>query len=216
MKKILFTLTFIISTLISFSQIDSTTIYYKNIEDRNLLTICKLSDIQIETIFCNDTLLRGKVFNIIIKEFKKGKIKSTKNLNISAEKQQIPMVVNGDSLIYGIDYTNKAGFGNSTKSLTLTFAGILKKDKFILRIKYHGLGISLKLKGKENYSFRAINSSSNVEVPINKEFPILAYTPPFDTGSGLKSYCMLEEESVLDWYEKFKVKHYYVISLEIK
>ncbi|HSH52653.1 MAG TPA: hypothetical protein VK982_13090 [Bacteroidales bacterium] len=217
MKRILLTLTFIISTLVSFSQTDSTKIYYKNIEDRNLRTICDLSDIQIEKIFCNDTLLRGKVFNVIIKELKKGKVNSTKNLNISAEKQQIPMVVNGDTLIYEIDYTDKTGFGNSTESLTLTFAGILKKDKFKLKIEYPGLGITQELNGKENYSLRAINSSSdNIKVPVNNEFPILAYTPPFDTGTGLNSYCMLEEESVLDWYEKFKVKHYYVIYLEIK
>jgi hypothetical protein len=217
MKRILLTLTFIISTLVSFSQTDSTKIYYKNIEDRNLRTICDLSDIQIEKIFCNDTLLRGKVFNVIIKEFKKGKVNSTKNLNISAEKQQIPMVVNGDTLIYEIDYTDKTGFGNSTESLTLTFAGILKKDKFKLKIEYPGVGITQELNGKENYSLRAINSSSdNIKVPVNNEFPILAYTPPFDTGSGLNSYCMLGEESVLDWYEKFKVKHYYVIYLEIK
>ena len=217
MKRILLTLTFIISTLVSFSQTDSTKIYYKNIEDRNLRTICDLSDIQIKKIFCNDTLLRGKVFNVIIKEFKKGKVNSTKNLNISAEKQQIPMVVNGDTLIYEIDYTDKTGFGNSTESLTLTFAGILKKDKFKLKIEYPGVGITQELNGKENYSLRAINSSSdNIKVPVNNEFPILAYTPPFDTGSGLNSYCMLGEESVLDWYEKFKVKHYYVIYLEIK
>ena len=217
MKRILLTLTFIISTLVSFSQTDSTKIYYKNIEDRNLRTICDLSDIQIEKIFCNDTLLRGKVFNVIIKEFKKGKVNSTKNLNISAEKQQIPMVVNGDTLIYEIDYTDKTGFGNSTESLTLTFAGILKKDKFKLKIEYPGVGITQELNGKENYSLRAINSSSdNIKVPVNNEFPILAYTPPFDTGFGLNSYCMLGEESVLDWYEKFKVKHYYVIYLEIK
>ena len=217
MKRFFLTLIFIILTLVSFSQIDSTTIYYKNIEDSNLRTICELSDIQIEKIFCNDTLLRGKVFNVIIKEFKKGKINSTKNLNISAEKQRIPMVVNGDTLIYEIDFTDKTGFGNLTKSLTLTFAGILKKDKFKLKIEYPGLGITQELKGKENYSLRAIDSSSdNIKVPINKEFPILAYTPPFDTGAGLNSYCMLGDESVLDWYEKFKVKHYYVIYLEIK
>jgi len=127
------------------------------------------------------------------------------------------MVVNGDTLIYEIDFTDKTGFGNSTKSVTLTFAGILKKDKFELKIEYPGLGITQELNGKENYSLRAIGSSSdNIKVPINNEFPIMAYTPPFDTGAGLNSYCMLGEESVLDWYEKFKVKHYYVIYLEIK
>ena len=33
-----------------------------------------LSDIQIQKIYCEDTLLKGKVFNFIIKEFKKTSI----------------------------------------------------------------------------------------------------------------------------------------------
>jgi len=217
MKIILLSLIFIISALITFSQTDSTTIYYKNIEDSDLRTICNLSDIQILKIFCNDTLLSGKVFNIIIKEFKKGKVNSTKNLNIKAEKQQIPMVMNGDTVIYEIDFTNKTGFGSSTKSLTLTFAGVLKKDKFKLKIEYPGLGITQELNGKENYSLRAINSSSSkMKVPINNEFPVLAYTPPIDTGTELQSYCMLGDKGIEDWYIKFKVKHFYIIYLEIR
>ena len=218
MKSILLTLVLIFPAIITFAQTDSTTIYYRGIDNNELRNICDLSDIQIEKIFCKDTLLRGKVFNVIIKEFKKGKVNYTKNFNITAEKQRIPMVMNGDTLIYEIDYTDKTGFGNSTDSLTLTFAGILKKDKFRLKINYPGLSFSQELKGQNNYSLRAVNSCSGnkMKIPINTEYPIVAYTPPFDTGSGIKSYCMLGEENVLNWFDKFKVKHYYVIYLEIK
>ena len=48
------------------------------------------------------------------------------------------------------------------------------------------------------------------------EYPILAYTPPFNTGTEVRSYCILGEEDVLDWYDKFNVKHYYVFYVEIK
>ena len=218
MKTILLTLILILPVIITFSQTDSTTIYYKGIENKDIRTICDLTDLQIEKIFCKDTLLRGKVFNVIIKEFKKGKVRSEKNFNIKTEKQHIPMVVNGDTLIYEIDFTDKTGFGNSTDSLTLTFAGLLKKDKFKLKVEYPGMSVSQELKGQSNYSLRAANSCSanKIQIPINIEYPILAYTPPFDTGSEVQSYCMLGEENVLDWYDKFKVKHYYVIYLEIK
>jgi len=208
----------IFPTTAIFSQVDSTTIYYRGIEDRELNTICSLADIQIQKIFSKDTLLRGKVFNIIIKEYKKGKICSEQNFNYKAEEKRIPMVVNGQPMTYIIDYTDKTGFGQSTDSLTVTFAGVWNKNKFKLHIEYPGLGSKKVLKGKNNYSLRPANSCSDneIRVPINAEYPILVYTPPFDTGTDLLSYCLLGEENVLDWYDKFKVKHYYVIYLEIR
>ena len=80
------------------------------------------------------------------------------------------------------------------------------------------MSITQELKGKNNYSLRKVNSCSdnNMKVPINIEYPILAYTPPFDTGSNIQSYCLLGEENINDWYDKFNVKHFYVIYLEIK
>ncbi len=216
MKNLIILIT-CVTGISAFSQTDSTTIFHQSLEDRNLRLICELSDIQMEKIYCDDTLLRGKVFNVIIKEFKKGKLNTTKNLNISSEKQQIPIVMNGDTLIYEIDYTDKAGFGSSTDSFNLTFAGILQKDIFKLKINYPGMIYEQILDGKANYSLRAINSSSGpVKIPINTAFPVLAYTPPIDTGTELQSYCMLGDAGIEDWYEKFKVKHFYIIYLEIK
>jgi len=201
-----------------YSQQDSTTIYFKSIADKDIRNICALSKIQIEKIFCKDTSLKGKVFNFIIKEFKKGKIKSTYDLEITSEPKKIPFVVNGDSAIYIIDYRDKAGFGKKTDSLTISFAGILKKKNFEIKIDFPGISISPVLKGNETYSLRQANrcSSNQLRVPIGIEYPVLVYTPPFDTDSAIQSYCMLTEENVLEWYEKFKIKHYYVIYLIIK
>ena len=126
MKKLVSILMLLVSSSISFAQADSTTIRFKSIEDKSLRTICNLTGIQIRDIFCEDTLLKGKVFNVIIKEFKKGKVHSSINLDIKAGIVQIPILVGGDSMIYEIDYTEKAGFGDATKSLSVTFAGILK------------------------------------------------------------------------------------------
>ncbi len=218
MKKLFLIISILSSALTGYSQTDSTIIYSKFIEDEDLANICDLADIQIQKIYCEDTLLKGKVFNIIIKEFKKGKINSKINLNISAKKERIPFLMNGDTVYYEMDYTGHTGFGESTKSLTITFAGILKKDKFKLKIGYPGLNTTTELTGKSNYSLRSANSCSEnkIKVPVNTEYPILAYTPPFKTGSSVQSYCLLGEENVNDWYDKFKVKHYYVIYVEIK
>ena len=204
--------------LTAYSQSDSTTIYYKWIENNDIRNICDIANIQIQKVFCKDNSLQGKVFNLIIKEFKKGRIISSEDLDISARIEEIPMVVNGDTMIYVIDYTDKTGFGKATDSLTISFTGMLIKNNFKLKISFPGMSINKELKGKSHYSLRMANSCSDtkIRVPINSEYPILAYTPPFDTGSELKSYCMLGEENVLDWYDKFNVKHYYIIYLEIK
>ena len=75
MKKLLLFLTVVLSSaLIGYSQTDSTILHYKYIEDKDMINICELSDIQIQKIYCEDTLLKGKVFNFIIKEFKKTSI----------------------------------------------------------------------------------------------------------------------------------------------
>lgn len=218
MKKLFLILTILSSALAGYSQTDSTILHYKYIEDKDMINICELSDIQIQKVYCEDTLLKGKVFNFIIKEFKKGKINSTINLNITAQKQRFPFVMNGDTMFYEIDFTDKTGFGDATKSVSITFAGILKQDKFKLKIGYPGLNTATELKGKSNYSLRLANSCSDnkIKVPINKAYPILVYSPPFDTGSNVESYCLLGEENVNDWYDKFKVKHYYVIYVEMK
>jgi len=217
MKKILLIL-FSVLPLMLFSQVDSTEIYLKSIDNDDLRTICKLADIQIIKIVSKDTLLRNKVFNLVIKEFKKGKIVSVDNLNISNKEERIPFVVNGDTMIYVENMIDKAGFSEGRDSLMITLSGIFKNDVFKLNIKYPGVGLSKELKGKKDYLLREAISCSNskIKIPINKEYPILAYTPPFDTGSSVQSYCILGEEKVENWYEKFKVKHYYAIYLEIK
>ncbi len=68
MKKLFLFLTILSSALNGYSQTDSTILHYKYIEDKDMINICELSDIQIQKIYCEDTLLNGKVFNFIIKE----------------------------------------------------------------------------------------------------------------------------------------------------
>ena len=78
-----------------------------------------------------------------------------------------------------------------------------------------------KFKGNENYSLRDLNCSSSheIKVPIDKVFPILSYTPPFkseESANSIGSYCMLGMEKVDKWFDKFKVKHYYIINIKIQ
>ena len=50
MKKLFLFLTVLSSALTGYSQTDSTILHYKYIEDKDLINICELSDIQIQKI----------------------------------------------------------------------------------------------------------------------------------------------------------------------
>lgn len=59
MKKLFLIISTLSSALTGYSQTDSTIIYSKFIEDKDLANICDLADIQIQKIYCEDTLLMG-------------------------------------------------------------------------------------------------------------------------------------------------------------
>ena len=128
MRKILFILFSVLPTLL-FSQVDSTKIYFKTVESEDMRIICSLTDIQIIKLVSYDKQLKGKVFNLIIKEFKKGEIIKEDNLKLTRGPEKIPFVVNGDTMIYESHMADYAGFNNRNKdSLLITFSGMLKND----------------------------------------------------------------------------------------
>ncbi len=217
MRKILLIL-FASLPLLLFAQVDSTAIYFRNVADHDLRIICDLADIQIKKIVSRDTLLKNKVFNFVIKEFKKGKIVSEDNLNISSKEQRIPFVLNGDSMVYVVNMVDHAGFNGKRDSLIITVSGILKNDVFKLDFNYPGTHLQKELKGSKEYKLKEVNTSDNhkLSIPVDKQFPVLAYTPPFNTGSSLGFYCLTDDKNVENWYQKHKIKHYYIIYLEVK
>lgn len=93
--------------------------------------------------------MKNKVFNLIIQELKKGKIVSSDTLNISNKVDQVPMEVNGDTMIYVLPMPEKAGFSQSRDSMLITIAGVFKNDILKLNIQYPGIIFSKKLRGKK-------------------------------------------------------------------
>jgi hypothetical protein len=217
MKKILLII-FSLLQLMAYSQIDSTEIVYRTIDNADLRTICDLAQIQVIKVECTDKQLRGKVFNLIIKEITKGKVTSEDNFYIDSKERQIPMVVGKDTVNYVISMIDKAGFADGIDTFSITFAGIFKDGVFKLKIRYPGLGYERELKGKIDYILKeaAVCSDNRIKIPINHPFPILAYTPPMETESDISSYCLLGGDNIEDWNSKFKIKHFYVFYLEIK
>jgi len=96
----------------------------------------------------------------------------------------------------------------------------LNGNQFKLNIRNPGLRYTVLFNGDKDYLLKAVNSCTNsneMTIPINQKIPILTYAPPVKAISGgLNSYCIQGEEDVENWYDIFKMKHYYVIYLNIQ
>jgi hypothetical protein len=200
-----------------FAQNDSTTIKFEYIENSDLILMNKLNGIQMITMSCNDTLNINKRFHISIAEFENGEIKDIDSLTLPCEILKIPVVVGGDTTIYEMDKCSHVEYTESEKPFKIKFAGKYQNDSLKLIINYPSIILTTKLKGAENYSLREIVTAGDdyAKIVIGKRTPLLAYTAPFDTGSSFRWYCILDSAKPETWFEKFGVKHFYIIYLEI-
>jgi hypothetical protein len=202
----------------AYSQKDSTLIQFNYLENEDLRLMNELNGIQMFTLSCSDTLMKGKRFILSIREYNLGKLSKIDSLGLICEKKEIPVVVGTDTMIYEFNICDQITYKDISKEFKIKFAGKFQNDSLHLIIRYPNLGLNKKLKGGENYLFRETQAQVNgkTKISLNSEIPIFAYTGPFEGGSGFNSYCMLNNEPPEIWYDKFKVMHYYLFYLEIK
>ncbi|MDU1891903.1 MAG: hypothetical protein E6767_14545 [Dysgonomonas sp.] len=216
--KLKFTLLFLFIFSTLSAQSDSTTISFFYLE-RDQALLNKLNDIQYIGISCKDKDMKGKRFILSIDEYKEGIKTSIDTTNMKCKDDTIQINA-GDKIInYIINFCDKMSFSQDSEEFKIRLAGKLQEDSLKLIIDYEAISMTNKLYGKDSYSLRDISCSpdSEIRVPLYQKYPLLAYTPPFETGSGgLDSYCLLGMEEVDKWFEKFNVKHYYIINLKIE
>ncbi len=216
MKPFFLSLILISLVLLSYSQKDSTTIYFDMVWDRDIKNICDVSDIQLEKVTCRDTLMRGKDFNVIIKEYKKGVVQSTTKFDSKEDKKQVQMIVDGELTMSEFYYSSGTKFDNADDSFTITFVGKFENNRIKYKVDFPTTSSMREFKAKENYIMRHMSYAPMIEVPLDKEYPILAYSPIFDSYNKEGLYIMPGADNVFNWYKQFGVKHYYVFFLEIK
>lgn len=219
MKTIL-TSFFLLLTVTFYAQTDSTKIKFTYLEDNDLREIIDLLDIQFLSFHCYDTLMRDKKFFVTISEYKSGNIVTKDTLNGDCDEQVYEMQI-GDKLVnLHINTCEKITFLPENNSHSIKLIGKLDEQNLKLKIRHPGVINQKILTGNKNYKLRPINECDNkgyLQVPINKEIPIITYAPPAPSVSGqVNSYCILGEEDVNNWYKKFKIEHYYVIGLIIE
>ncbi|WP_282917980.1 hypothetical protein [Porphyromonas macacae] len=208
---------FLLFTGVLRGQNDSTTLklIYLN---RELSLLNDLNNIQYTGFECRDSLAKGKRFLLLLEEYRDGHKIFSDTASLNCKEEVIPMNVGGKTMSYLYNPCERMSFLEEADSFIVALAGKLEGDRFKLLVSYPSMTMKKDLKGGSEYSLRSIScdADDNMRVPFNRLTPVFAYTPPFQTEQGMGSYCILGTEKVEDWYERFKVSHYYVISLLIE
>ena len=174
--------------------------YGSKSEDIN--SLMSFQNIEVENLSFESPEIVGKYYEVNLKEYKKGKLISSKNL--------FDLKV--------VDYLKI----DSTHT-TFKFFSKIENDKMTVFVETQTMNSSketFKLqKGNGEYvlkDFQGVNKFTNV--PLNEEFPILAIITPVKHENGYSSYCEVAQSGVAPekFGEKFKIPHYFVITMKFK
>lgn len=171
-------------------------------KNRELLDILYFEDIDIETLSFESEDIKNKYYEINLKEFYNGKLINTKQLFEGSESEY-----------FKIDST------------FTSFKFFAKMENLTLKTYIQGRGFGSRketFKLKEGYGEYVLKdfqgSKKQLNVPLNEEFPILAIITATIHEDGSGSYCEVAQSNVPpeDYGEKFKIPHYFIITMKFK
>ena len=218
MKQIYGMISFLLFfAVVGMAQNDSISIRFISL-NRQLTLLNDLNSIQYTGFTCTDTLAHGKQFLFYIEEYENGERVRPDSTDPECKEQRIPMEVNGKTVEYRYDPCRYRTFSPGDSVFTVMLAGKLEADTFRLLMDYPAIRLTKKLRGNAAYSLRTIscNSDGGMRLPVAKLTPVFTYTPPYDTGKGMASYCVLDAGNAKERYATFGIKHYYIIYLIIR
>lgn len=173
-----------------------------DIKNQELLEVLSFQNLGIETLTFESPDIKGKYYKITLKEYKKGTLVNSKILFDGS-----------DSEYFKIDST----------IASFKFFTQLENKKLKTYIKGKGFGSRkdlFNLKGKtEDYVVKDfLGVKKMTDVPLYDEFPILAIITPTIHEDGSASWCEVaqSEASKDQYYEKFKIPHYFIITMRFK
>ncbi|PDP70731.1 hypothetical protein [Tannerella forsythia] len=218
MKQIYGIIVFLLlSATAGMAQNDSISIRFISL-NRDLTLLNRLNNIQYTGFTCTDTLAHGKQFLLYTEEYENGEKVRPDSTDLECKEQRIPMEVNGKTIEYLYDPCRYRTFLPGDSVFRVALAGKLEADTFRLLMDYPAICLTKKLRGNADYSLRTIScdDDESMKLPVNKLTPVFAYTPPYDTGKGMASYCILDAGNARERYATFGIKHYYIIYLIIR
>ncbi len=201
MKIKLFILFSMLSFQINYSQKTVKMVVEYGSKSEDLNSLMSFQNIEVENLSFESPEIVGKYYEVNLKEYKKGKLVSSKNL--------IDLKL--------VDYLKIDSTYTSFK-----FFSKIENDKMTVLVETPTMSCkqTFKLqKGNGEYvlkDFQGINKFA--DVPLNEEFPILAIITPVKLEDGYSSYCEVAQSGVAPerFWEKFKIPHYFVITMKFK
>ncbi|MEY2829840.1 MAG: hypothetical protein RIQ33_1698 [Bacteroidota bacterium] len=208
---------FILLSLAAKAKSDSATVFFTYPNEETML-LNQLNDIKYINIICKDKKAKGCHFFLSVDEYKNGKLNKLDKYSDTCIPETIMFLVGKDTVREKIDLCDKITFGEKDSVFKITIAGKLNGRKFRMIQNFPAMSTEVELKAKNDFTLKEINciNDGEMKMALNQTTAILSFSPPFKSESGsASSYCILGTEEVNKWYQKFKVKHYYIINLKI-
>ena len=170
---------------------------FKNDEINSLMLF---QNIEVANLSFESPEIKGKYYEIIVQEYRKGKMIKVKNL-FSSEYIKI------DSTFMSFKFYSKI---ENDKMVVFVESPQMYSEKITFNLE-KGKGSKYALK-----DFQGIDGFTNVS--INEEFPILAIITPVKVTERKNSYCEVAQSGVKPekYWEKFGIPHYFVITMKFK
>ena len=198
---------------------ESTEIKFDYVEDVEQKLANQLNNIEIITISCNDTTMRGKTFKLITEEYKDGKLVKTDDYGMTCEDIVDEFVMNGENKVHVMNICNSIRFKEKESEYKIRIALKQESDSSQFIIQYSSISMQPTYSSNKKFDLRVALDKKDGKfiVPIGESIPILTYNPPYEIDGGeMLWYCILDTENPGKWYEDYKIDHFYIISLLIE
>ena len=202
MKKRIILLVILIVTQLNYSQKTVKMVAEYGAKNLELEQVLSFENIGFETLSFESEKIKGKYYNINIKEYKKGKLVKTKSL------------FEGSGSEYFIIDSTFTSFKFFTKMENNKLKTSIIASRFSSQQEFFELE-----KGNGEYVLKDFQGSKKfLNVPLNEEFPILAIITPTKHKDGSGSYCEVAQSEIAPekFGEKFNIPHYFIITMIFK
>lgn len=202
MKKTLLLIAFLLAAHLNYSQKTVKMVTQYGAKNHELEEVLDFENIGMETLTFESESIKGKYYNINIREYKNGKLVNTKSL------------FDGSNSEYFIIDSTYTSFKFFTKMENDKLKTSISADRFSSQQQFFKLK-----KGNGPYVLKDFQGAKEfLSVPINEEFPILAVITATKHKDGSGSYCEVAQSGIAPekFGEKFNIPHYFIISMEFK
>lgn len=205
MRKITLNFVLIFVSAICFSQSennDSNSIILTSeygSENSEIKDILRFEGIEYQKLTFKGKGLLGKSYTLSVKEIWDGKIKTD---SIIVDSKSIPLesyqTINDTSFKFKV--ISKLSYDDQLK-MTFDFS------RFAISRNFDAVKSG-------DYSLRNVAEVSGIKIKTGEKFYLLAYILPYEKD-GYKYYCAVESsgEDIINWGEKFGIKHYLVFEM---